>query len=232
MESSEDPSASRAFIVLARVATALVLLFLVLLILLHFLEPEFDPSWRMISEYELGQFGWMMRLAFFAWGASILLLTSALWRSLRKTSGRIGSWWMLLIGVVIIGAGIFKTNPITGAAANLDNTLHTICGGITILTFPIASSLVGRSLRRTNEPLKRLILVMALLVWIGMVSYFGSIIISVAINPAAAKGGPEVYQGWPNRFMVATYAAWIVIVGQRFSAIARKATVARPFSSG
>jgi len=29
-------------------------LFLALLPLLHILEPEIDPSWRMISEYELG----------------------------------------------------------------------------------------------------------------------------------------------------------------------------------
>ena len=40
-------------------------IFLGLLALLHFLKPELDPAWRMISEYEIGRFGWMMRLAFF-----------------------------------------------------------------------------------------------------------------------------------------------------------------------
>ena len=33
---------------------------------LHLLEPEFNPSWRFLSQYELGEFGWLMRLAFLA----------------------------------------------------------------------------------------------------------------------------------------------------------------------
>ena len=48
--------------------------FLIILFLLHFLKRELDPSWRMISEYEIGRFGWLMRLAFFCWGASVLAL--------------------------------------------------------------------------------------------------------------------------------------------------------------
>src|SRR3569833_1300453 len=40
--------------------------FILLLGLLHLLETQFDPSWRLISEYELGSYGWMMRLAFFS----------------------------------------------------------------------------------------------------------------------------------------------------------------------
>ncbi|WP_394554755.1 DUF998 domain-containing protein [Agromyces sp. MMS24-JH15] len=35
-----------------------------LIAILHVLEPEYDPSWRMISEYSLGRHGWVMRLAF------------------------------------------------------------------------------------------------------------------------------------------------------------------------
>jgi hypothetical protein len=38
---------------------------LLMLLLLHLLEPELDPAWRMISEYEIGRFGWLVRLAFF-----------------------------------------------------------------------------------------------------------------------------------------------------------------------
>ena len=29
-----------------------------LILILHFVEPEYDPSWRMISEYSLGRHGW------------------------------------------------------------------------------------------------------------------------------------------------------------------------------
>jgi hypothetical protein len=30
------------------------------LFLLHFLKPELDPVWRMISENEFGRFGWLI----------------------------------------------------------------------------------------------------------------------------------------------------------------------------
>ncbi len=212
---------SRASPMPARAAVAFALLFVVLLLLLHFLEPEFAPSWRMISEYELGRSGWMMRLAFFAWGASVLLLATALWRLSGTTGARIGRWWMAVIGVALFGAGIFEPNPITDTTSDLHNTVHTLCGAIVILTFPIAATLVGRGLGRTIQSLQRLMLLLTVLVWIGMVAYFGSIVISDAINPSAGRQGPEVYQGWPNRFMVATYLGWMVAVGQRLSALAR-----------
>jgi Mn2+/Fe2+ NRAMP family transporter len=40
----------------------------------YVLEPEFNPSWRMICEYELGNYGWMMRLAFFSLALSCLAI--------------------------------------------------------------------------------------------------------------------------------------------------------------
>jgi len=38
--------------------------FLVLLAALHFIKPEIDPSWRFISVYEIGNYGWIMSIAF------------------------------------------------------------------------------------------------------------------------------------------------------------------------
>ena len=48
----------------ALLSLGLVAGFLFLLITLHFIEPEFDPNWRWISEYELGRYGWLMQIAF------------------------------------------------------------------------------------------------------------------------------------------------------------------------
>jgi hypothetical protein len=50
--------------VAAQVALAAVAAFSILLVRVHVLKPEIDPSWRMISEYEIGRYGWLMRLAF------------------------------------------------------------------------------------------------------------------------------------------------------------------------
>jgi len=37
---------------------------------LHVLSPEFDPSWRIVSEYALGNFGWVLSLMFVSWAVS------------------------------------------------------------------------------------------------------------------------------------------------------------------
>jgi len=206
-------------IVFARAAIAFALLFVVLLTLLHFMEPEFSPSWRMISEYELGHYGWIMMLAFFAWGTSVLLVTVGAWKAIATRGGRIGRWWMLGIGGALFGAGLFRTNAITDSTPSLSNTLHTLCGLVVILTFPVAASMVGHSLqqsarRTTTARWSRWI---TPLVWIGLISFLASVFVSEAINPSARGAGPRVYAGWPNRFMVLTYVIWLVVVGRRIS---------------
>ncbi len=190
--------------------------FLLILFLLHFLKPELDPSWRMISEYEIGRFGWMMRLAFFCWGASVLALAITLWPSLLSTSGTISRWWFILIVIALIGAGIFKTNPITDRTPNLVNTIHTLCGAIVILTFPIAATLAVSSLLHNQlwAAHKTELVFSIVLVWVGLVAYFASVIRARVKDPRAGEpGGPIVYQGWPNRFMAVAYLVWIIILG-------------------
>ena len=185
MAADTESTLSATSMLFSRLAVGCAALFAALLIALHFLEPEFDPLWRMISEYELGAVGWLMRIAFFAWGASVLLLVCALWGSLQTAGGAIGKLWMAIIGVLMIGAGIFKPNPITENTTNLHNVLHTVCGAVVILTFPIASTLTGRSLGKIHGRIRRLTSILTLMVWFGMVADFASIIISGLVNPSA-----------------------------------------------
>ena len=63
----------------ARTALAAVVVFFILLAALHFIEPEFDPSKRLISEYELGRYGWVMSLAFFSLGVGVLATLLSTW---------------------------------------------------------------------------------------------------------------------------------------------------------
>jgi hypothetical protein len=204
----------RASFIASSTAVGFSAAFLVILFLLHFLKPELAPSWRMISEYEIGRYGWMMRLAFFCWGGSTLSLVVALWGSLRTIGGKIGYVWLVLIGVALFGAGIFVTNAITDTTPSTANSLHTLCGAFVIMTFPIASSLVVGSLARNEEwaATRRQQFWVEVLVWLSMFAFFGSIIISTAINPSAGRVGPEVYLGWPNRLMVVIYNIWLITV--------------------
>jgi hypothetical protein len=54
----------------AYLAITTAVLALLFLASLHILSPEFAPSWRMVSEYAYGHFGWVLSLMFLAWGIS------------------------------------------------------------------------------------------------------------------------------------------------------------------
>ena len=194
----------------AYIAIVFAVFFLIILFLLHFLKREFDPTWRMISEYEIGHFGWMMRLAFFSWGTSILAILITLWPSLQPIS----QWWFVVIAIALLGAGIFKTNPITDNTPDWVNTIHALCGAIVILTFPIAVTLAVSSLLHNQlwSASQGVLIFSTVLAWIGMIAFFASIIISRIIDPSAGRVGPHVYLGWPNRFMVVTYIVWIITI--------------------
>jgi hypothetical protein len=170
--------------------------FLLLLTLLHFLNRELDPAWRMISEYEM------------------LAATMAIWPSVQTSGGVIGRWWLLVIVIFLFGAGIFKTDPITEQTNSLVNKVHSLCGTVVILTFPIAATLTANSLMRNPSwlPVRGLLVLAVVLVWVGMIAYFGTIIRARSKNAKAGEDGTRIYMGWPNRFNVLTYLIWIFIV--------------------
>jgi len=190
-------------------AVIFALLFILILILLHFLKPEFDPKWRMISEYEIGKYGWLMRIAFFSWGLSTLSVLLMILK-IRNGSYLIYTWLTILV-LALFGAGIFKTDPITETKKSIVNTIHTVCGSVVILTFPILATIICvryLRLRAINDP--GILIVFTVLAWVAQFGFFSSISISQKKDPKAGRVGPTIYLGWPNRIMVLIYALWLV----------------------
>ena len=95
--------------VAARIVFISAACFVIVLILLHILQPEFDPRFRFMSEYALGDYGWLMTTAFFFLGLAPLIAALGL-RNLngKSWSARIGLG-LLIVGAIFIWlAGIFK----------------------------------------------------------------------------------------------------------------------------
>lgn len=197
------------------VASFLGITFLFLLTILHLLEPEFDPTWRVISEYEIGKFGWLMRLAFFCWGGGFLLLTISLWNTLETLGGKIGKWWLLIISIALFGAGIFVPQPITDIVRGTTDKLHGLCGALMIFTLPIASTIIAFNLskQQTNRKSRKQLFWITLLVWVGIITFFYSMIFYLKQAKTRAYG-PDVLIGLPNRFMVVTYTIWLIVVAR------------------
>lgn len=199
---------------ITEIALAGAAAFSALLILLHFLKPENDPSWRMISEYQIGRYGWLMRLAFFCWSLGVFGLVVALWQYIPTIPDAL----LAIIAASILDAGIFVTEPITtpNELQSRSSKLHTLFGAITIIGTPFIVTAVDWSLN--GDPLissiQPYLLWLTLMVWIGFLAFASAMIY---FGTKKIPLGPQAKIGWPNRFMVVTYIAWLVIVAATIS---------------
>ena len=62
----------------ARISFTAAATFLILLAALHVIKPEYDPSWHFVSEYAIGDYGWVMMVAFFSLALSCVTLIIAI----------------------------------------------------------------------------------------------------------------------------------------------------------
>lgn len=175
-----------------------------LIVSLHFLEPEFDPSWRMLSEYSLGRYGVLMRAAFLAMGTAVIAVAVALW-------GTAGVWslGLLLVALGPLGAAFIDTDPITTPRAQMSrrSNVHSALGSLFILGFPLAATIAGIS--AASEPAVGSVLAWASIVpWITLLWFIGT---SVRHARPDAVGGPEVRVGWPNRVNILADLGWVAL---------------------
>ena len=192
----------------ARVSSATAALFLILLAALHFLEPEFDPSWRFISEYELGKFGWLMVIAFLSLMVSAASLLVALRSQIRTIGGYIGLFFLLVSMVGFGLAAIFITDPLMATTATAHGMVHNtaailggnISGAAYFLGWSLARNKAWASARRA-------------LLWITGIAFIGnvaSVWMQVLIAQSQNKFGPTVLVGWPNRLLIIAYTGWLM----------------------
>lgn len=171
-----------------------------LIALLHVLQPEYDPSWRMISEYSLGRYGWVMRVAFVTMAISPAAMCVALWP--------FGGAWTLGLAVVALGAlgaAFIDSDPImtSRAEATPVGRAHTLLGLVCLAGFPPAALLAGIGV----APALGWTLAIA-----SVVPLAGLVWFLLAAAPAHGPGGsPEIRMGWPDRFCLLAYLAWVVL---------------------
>jgi hypothetical protein len=192
-------SAGAAIYSLAAVAVAVGLV-----VALHVVEPEFDPSWRMLSEYSLGRYGVLMRVAFLAGGTSVIAVAVAL----------SGSAWPGSVGLVLaalgpLGAAFVDTDPVTTPRTQMSrrSNVHAGLGALFILGFPVAATVAG--VVASGDPAVGQILAWASLVpWIGLAWFLAATIRHARPD---GRGAPEVRIGWPNRMSMLTYLGWVAL---------------------
>ncbi|MFB3764985.1 MAG: hypothetical protein ACE14P_07015 [Methanotrichaceae archaeon] len=121
-----------------------------------------------------------------------------------------GRWWLMAISVTLFGAAIFYPCP----TPNIASYIHGPCGGIVIVTFPIAATLYSSGLAHSWAWIasRRQLLWATILVWIGLLSYIRSTIVLGILAGPVNRTSASLLIGWQNRFMILTYSLWLAVV--------------------
>ena len=190
---------------------------LVLLVSLHFLSPEFNPAWRMVSEYANGKYPMILSAMFFLWGAASWALAYTLWPHLQTTAGKVGLFFLVLAGIGEAMAAVFDINL----------ELHGLSAMIGIPSLSIAAMLISVALVRTESwsIARNSLLWTANLTWVSILLM--AIAFAVMMATYAQAGGDmsanaEVVTtlpkgvialvGWANRFLIVVYCSWVMTV--------------------
>jgi hypothetical protein len=195
----------------ARVSFAAAATSLVLLAVLHVISPELDPSWRMVSEYALGDYGWVLALMFLSMAVSCVALFFAIKSQIRTIGGKIGLGFLLATAVGLAMAAMFDAK----------HELHGLSAMIGIPSLPIAAMLISVSLVRNQawSSARWLFLWAANFTWMSLVLMLATLFIG--LSQSGGQFGPDVPIGWPNRLLILTYAGWLMVGAWRAAQLSR-----------
>lgn len=192
---------------------------LLCLLLLHFLSPEFKPSWRMISEYALGKYKPVLTTFFLLGSVSSLLLPFLLWNETTGVWAKIGLVLIFISGVGGCMGGLFDVkHPLHGAAFALG-----------VPTLPVGALLVSYNLikKGTWNQHSSGILFSAHSIWISIVLMAVAMIVMMsgfkqagipmgkdATPPESVPAGVIALAGYFNRLLVLCCAGWVIFMAK------------------
>jgi len=201
--------------ILSPIVVVLSLLSLLSLFVLHFTSPEFKPSWRMISEYALGNHKWLITSFFILWGLASILLAVRLWDEVSSTWSTIGVVLVFISGVGALMGGLF----------DVKHKLHGLAFILGVPTLPIGSLLVSYHLISFEQwqTHKTVILGSTYSLLISMILMAASMGLLISgFKKTGLQMGPEIeppkelpkgvvgVNGYFNRLLVLCYLLWLI----------------------
>jgi hypothetical membrane protein len=151
--------------------------FVVAVVALDVIEPEFSVVDEYMSDYALGNYGWLMRSAFFAVGLGIV----AIGLGLRKTLGpgkRVAASVVMFVsaGIGFLVVGMFNTDPTGVTDLTTVGTLHVLGSVVIFFSLLIAAWMVRGVFKRdpTWEPFAKTQMWFAIAYTVTMFVMFGT----------------------------------------------------------
>jgi hypothetical protein len=130
---------------LALVAIGGIVYFVVAVVVLHVLRPEYNPINHAVSNYAVGPYGYLMTVAFYALALSLLALVLGLTRSVTSTTvSRVALLLLCLASIGMVVMGIFPGDVhALHPPATITGVIHWTAAGVSFLSIMIAAFLLS-----------------------------------------------------------------------------------------
>ncbi len=171
-----------------------------IVILLHFIKSDLDPIDTYISDYAIGDHGWLMQVAFYAVGLGVLAIAAGLSVSLKRSKrAAVAIMLTVVAGLGFIVAGTFTTDPTGQSDLTTEGTLHLL-GALMVFPVTVANSFVLRGLFHGDRRWRPMATRIRWLPWALLVAFIVSFF---------APGVPE---GLSQRFLAMIIMLWFAAV--------------------
>jgi Protein of unknown function (DUF998) len=172
--------------------------FAVLVLLLHWIKaPAHDISTDAMSYYAVGDFGYLMSIAFVGLGISHLAMAARLQHLIRRC---LVPSLLTLVGVCFLASAVFETDPKNTVPPSTNGLIHVLVGLFVFVVMALTPWVFAGSLRRVPA-----------LAWLARASLIfgvGTVAAFLAI-PLAFR---DAYFGIGQRIFVALYLSWLIMV--------------------
>ncbi len=211
--SSQEGTAARkeqgAVLWLSRLALLGLVYFLGTVIAFHFLRPDYDPTWRFVSEYAVGTYGSLMTAAFYALGIASTALLMGLVLGVSREGTSIAG--LILLGIWCVGVFVAAAFPIDaqGSIRTIFGSIHGFAALVAFGSLLPGAIAITRCLARDErwKSSRRSLWTLALICPCAFVLYY----------LASSRG----FGGLAQRLFFVSILAWLFLVSWKLNRNAR-----------
>jgi hypothetical protein len=175
--------------------------YLLALIALHVLDPGRSVMEETISEYALGDYGWLARASDVAFAVAAIAIALGLRQTLAPGKRVTASWVLLLIvGLGFLVAAVFETDPRGATEGTTSGAIHGTAALVSVLALVITAWLLRGVFARDGHyrRLARAQLWFAILITIGV----AALLVLFEVGPA----------GLIQRLLAVVMVTWLFVL--------------------
>ena len=195
----------------ARIATFTIVgiaYFLIAVIELHFLRPDYNPVRRLVSEYAVGPYAFLMTSAFIAMSLGSLALVIGLFQNLSRTwLSWIGLFFIAVWAVGIFIAAIFPVGDriVLGTPSGY---IHYRASVMSFFSLVFAALLLSWHFKQDERwsSFHRPAVILSVLILLALIGFF------LSANRA--------YSGFSQRILISMFLIWLLLTAARLRHVA------------